>query len=122
MKSMTFFHLFEQDHVKLFHGTSDITWSKKLGGKRFLYLTLDPNEAWSYAYEEAARDDSENAAPVVLQTTSSDLLSSGFILDADDGAFQPSSTWEKSLEDYGSLQAFGNVEAFKPKMVRAPKV
>lgn len=107
----------------LYHGTSRRSWKRKRKVELLLYLVNDLKDAWSYAYEEAARDEERGhkPLPVVYQIHLTDI-GPEYRRCPDDGAYgvTAKSTWESTLVDFGSFAICGMIDTLKPAFTEAP--
>lgn len=101
--------------AKMYHGTSRKAWLQTTYGDGPLYLTNDPKEARSYAYEMSAAEETED--PIVLEIPFTVLQSSDVALEPDWGGHQvdDSWTWEDTLKEFGSIAVSGDIESLKSK-------
>ncbi len=105
---------------KLWHGTSLRSW-KKGGEAGKLYLVSNKQEASSYAFETAGRDEEDGfePEPVLFEVTLRDLQKSGLELGPDDGGnYKDGMTWEDTLKAWGSMTVEGNVKSLPWKRAK----
>jgi hypothetical protein len=113
--------------ITLYHGTSERSWTEEQDDS-VLYLTKNLEDAKSYAYEQAARDEGKGVTPqpVIMSISLSELQRhEQFIsMEPDWGAWGVSdksdATWEETLKQFGSMAISGRLTKFKSRFSKTP--
>jgi hypothetical protein len=116
---MKYLKTFEQYNIKVYHGTSIESWSKKHKGDTDFYLITDKNDAKEYAYEEAARYElkGKDPHPILVSISLNELLkikNVKFLPDWGVLKYDEKTPWQTSMKEVGSFVIHGNIDVLKP--------
>jgi hypothetical protein len=120
-----FIHITIKDFLKenkeydiLYHGTSMPSWKQTYDNISLLYLSNEQIEAKNYAYETAANDEAKGIKPepilcIIDLKTLKKIKEIEFHPDWGGYEVDDNTTWEETLEKFGSFSISGKIDDIK---------